>query len=92
MDASQDIAAYEASRCNRVAATVLFYAEQMCDAPAWTFDAEAHELGLDPWREVQGVDYTADKAKFWLDYASGTSRPLTPMHRVFVQIKDLPKP
>jgi hypothetical protein len=90
-DASYDIAVYEAERAKRRPVTLRFYMDEMCDAAAWTFNAEAFELGLDPWREVTGIDCRPDGSEYWLEYSGGASRPLPPDHRIFVQIKDLNK-
>ena len=92
VDASEDPAAYAADQCNRQAATAAWIAETWpTDVTAWRFDAQAHQLGLDPWHQVSVAPDDPAQGRYTLiDEASGRETPIDGDTRLFVQLRDLP--
>ncbi len=88
VDASDNAAQYQADQCNRQQVTIEQYMEYWVqfDIPVWTFDCDAFEFGLEPWKQVN--DYldqsTADENIYFVgELEVDQDYPL------FIQRKDL---
>lgn len=94
-DPSDDIALFEADEIDRVAVTAQFLHESMdADVASWIFYPEAHDLGLDPWREITGMDKLIrgpHEGHYVLEFSGGSDLTVHPEHRVFVQRRNLPE-
>jgi len=79
LNASDNLAQYEADQIGRQEVTVGWYFDHMCDEAVfrWTSDEEA-EMGLDPWRYYADLPIEPEDA-----IARGW--------RLFVQRKDMPE-
>lgn len=55
------------------------------DAAAYTYNEEAVEFGLDPWRVVEGIDPHVGSDKMDLWFASGSMKTVGPDALIFVK-------
>ena len=86
VNASDNIAQYEADRCGRQQITIKQYWENYIDTPVWRFDVVAHEMGLECWHQVgDSIDQsTLNKNLYYLG-----SVKVSGDFPLFVQKKDL---
>ena len=68
-------------RTGRVAVLVSTYAASDLngDAPAYWYNAQAEEWGLDPWRLVEGVDPHTHSGSFDVCFADGSTKAVGPL-------------
>lgn len=76
-------ALYAADSCKRTPVTAKFLWEHP-DAQGYIFDIESEEMGLDPWKTVEGVYESADKSSIILETGSTFERPVPPDFIVYV--------
>ena len=76
---------YVLQKCRRKPIT----AQQLCENPdlqGWLYSKEMHDLGLDPWRMITGVD--ADRlnnpTKIFLDYGICSEKEVSPDYTVYI--------
>jgi hypothetical protein len=89
IDASDDPAAYAADQANRQAVTIAYAYEHLCDETVWVFNAEAEEMGLEPWRMVSGVDRRTDGSAYIVQWGSTAEKEVPADFRVYAQRRDL---
>jgi len=92
INASDDPEAWAADQCGRQGVTVEWFFRQMDpDTPAWVYDSHANECGLDPWREIEGIDPFVDGERFDLWMITGKGHEVQKDFRIFVQVKAIPE-
>ncbi len=90
INASEAPAQYEAEQCDRQAVTVEFLADHP-DLQGYLFLDGQAEIGLDPWRMIEGVDYTFDRATFFVEWGRTAEKEVDRLFQVFVSRKQLLK-
>ena len=86
VNASDDIAAYQADQCGRQAVTAQWAWDNLCDETLYVYlTDDAHgEGGFDPWLTIDGgMDKRTDCDVFILCYGRTGEMPVDPAFRVF---------
>lgn len=90
INASDAPGQYEAEQCDRQAVTARWLFERP-DFTGYLYLAGEHDLGLDPWRVIQGVDALTDGTKIILDVGRTRDVVVDPEFVVYVRRKDVEK-
>lgn len=59
--------------------------DALIDKYAYWYDPEAAEMGLDPWRLIEGIDAHARDGLYDVDFANGTYRTTPGEHPIYVR-------
>lgn len=77
---------YDAGKCKRQAVTIAWAAAHP-DGTYWEHNAEALLYGMDPWREIQGIDQSRVGPTYYYD-TGRAEKTVGPTYVVFAQTKD----
>lgn len=80
------------SRTGRVAVSVVDFCNSDLNGnvPAYIFNSEADEFGLDPWSMIDGVDahVAGGSWDIWSAFGFGWSTTVGPLFTIYVSAKD----
>lgn len=81
---------YVCPETGRVAVRVDDLADSDLNGDAWAYllNEEAQEMGLDPWRLVEGIDAHTKDGRFDVCFASGTYKTVESGTTVFLSAAD----
>ncbi len=65
--------------------------DELIDEYAYAFNPEAAEMGLDPWRLIEGIGAHTNGRNFDIDFANGTFRTVTGEQQIYVSAKHFAK-
>jgi len=59
--------------------------DELIDEYAYWFNPEAADVGLDPWRLVEGIDAHTNGREYDVDFANGTFKTVTGGQPIYVR-------
>lgn len=88
IDASEQPGQFAAEECNRQAVTVRWLFEHP-DAQGYIYSKDNDDLGLDPWRMIDGTDKSTRDERYFLDFGRASTRAVASDFVVYVSRKDV---